>query len=129
MPSFRIKYRVKGAASYAFKLIENVADDIAATARFDKIMEKFPRLEVLILDVEEMTPAVWYRHELACHDWHYNYSDDHNVWKRGRAHMERIKSLRARAIESGEITEAEADDLWNSAAPVGHGLQALRKPE
>ena len=46
---------------------------------------------------------------LASHDWHYNYSDDHNVYRRGRDHaisieaeLDRLKTL-GLEVEAAEL--------------------------
>jgi hypothetical protein len=39
--------------------------------------------------------------ELGCHDWTYEYSDDHGVWRAGSAHEKRIKEMVKDAYAEG----------------------------
>lgn len=43
------------------------------------------------------------------HDWHYDYSDDHNVWRKGREERLRLEDARRQHDRSGA--------LWNQYAP------------
>lgn len=37
-----------------------------------------------------------YFDELSNHDWYYDYSDDHSVWKRGSANRDRLMNTAAK---------------------------------
>jgi hypothetical protein len=43
-------------------------------------------------DVEDVSIEEYY-HMLERHDWFYNYSDDHRVWKAGAAATERLIAI------------------------------------
>lgn len=45
------------------------------------------------------------------HDWYYNYSDDHNVWKRGETRSELIREAMLICEDLGY--EQEAKELWS----------------
>lgn len=48
------------------------------------------------------------------HDWHYNYSDDYRVWRRGADEIDAIYRMLKELDESGLGDEARA--LYNKAA-------------
>lgn len=57
-----------------------------------------------------------YRTMLREHDWSFEYSDDHRVWRLGRLAQEQLEFLQR---------ELDADfAIWNSLAPEGY----RRKP-
>ena len=57
-----------------------------------------------------------YRTMLREHDWSFEYSDDHRVWRLGRLAQEQLEFLQR---------ELDADfAIWNSIAPEGY----RRKP-
>jgi len=49
-----------------------------------------------------------YREKLKKHDWTYEYSDSHEVWRRGQAERRELVNLQLRLDPKGEI--------WNSIA-------------
>lgn len=49
--------------------------------------------------------------QLKCHDWYYQYSDDHRVWCGGEAHWRKIKGL----IEKVPVDKVK--ELWAKYAP------------
>ncbi len=49
-----------------------------------------------------------YEAALKKHDWTYDYSDDHSVWKRGQAEQKRLEALQSRIDPTKEI--------WNKYA-------------
>lgn len=51
-----------------------------------------------------------FKRALSSHDWYYDYSDDHTVWRRGRDSASRIQQLRHQLEQSG--MKAEADTLY-----------------
>lgn len=62
-----------------------------------------------------------YRKLLKSHDWYYDYSDDHSVWKRGVAARDRLTGLRKQLDTDGSI--------WNEYAPEGYKVQPVpQKP-
>ena len=58
-----------------------------------------------------MNPELVTLDRLLCwHDWHYNYSDDHSVYRRGRDHATSIEAELDRLRTLG--LEVEATDLY-----------------
>lgn len=55
---------------------------------------------------EEMSK---YIHALQAHDWTFEYSEDQQVWARGRASLAALQSMRATLDPSGRV--------WNQHAP------------
>lgn len=51
-----------------------------------------------------------YRQLLRSHDWSYDYSDDHRVWKRGQTQRDELESL-AKSFDPDY-------KIWNSIAPL-----------
>jgi hypothetical protein len=58
---------------------------------------------------------------LACllqfHDWHFNYSDDHSVWKRGMTERDNINQEQRRLLTLGLVTTEEILELTHKYAP------------
>lgn len=50
---------------------------------------------------------------LAGHDWYYDYSDDHSVWRKGSQSERELKDF----IKSSGIDQDAAQTLWQSFAP------------
>jgi hypothetical protein len=44
---------------------------------------------------------------LAFHDWHYEYSDDHSAWNRGRRESEAIQAEKNRLARECLATQEE----------------------
>lgn len=44
-----------------------------------------------------------YEADLKKHDWFYNFSDDHAVYKRGQAEQKRLEALREKLDPNREI--------------------------
>ncbi len=55
-----------------------------------------------------------YAHALARHDWGYEYSEDHRVWKTGQAQRALLHKARLAHDPDGH--------LWNQHAPTGHKI-------
>lgn len=53
--------------------------------------------------------------ELKCHDWYFDYSDDHRVWKNGQAHRDKIRGMMSQ-LKKDHPEEVKA--LWNKYAPA-----------
>ena len=45
---------------------------------------------------------------LAFHDWHYEYSDDHSAWNRGRRERDAIQAEAKRLKDLGHVDEVNA---------------------
>jgi len=58
-----------------------------------------------------LTPEEQARHLLCQHDWYYMMSDDHGVWAKGQAHMDRIY------IALSVLPKEKANELWDEYAP------------
>ena len=54
---------------------------------------------------------------LQFHDWYYDYSDDHRVWKRGTAERDAINQEQKRLISNGLATVEEVQELTQKYAP------------
>ena len=54
---------------------------------------------------------------LQFHDWQYEFSDDHRVWKRGVAERDSINQEQKRLITSGLATVEEVQELTQKYAP------------
>lgn len=50
-----------------------------------------------------MTELEQYEADLKKHDWFYNFSDDHSVYKRGQAEQKRLEALREKLDPNREI--------------------------
>ena len=64
-------------------------------------------------------PLVNLERLLQFHDWHYEFSDDHSVWKRGVAERDAINQEQKRLIDSGLATVEEVQELTQKYAPKG----------
>jgi len=56
---------------------------------------------------------------LLSHDWHYEFSDDHRVWKQGRDERDAINQEQKRLINSGLSTVEEIQELTQKYTPKG----------
>jgi len=56
---------------------------------------------------------------LRSHDWYFDYSDDHSVWKQGMAERSAINTEQKRLIDSGLATVEEVQELTQKYAPKG----------
>jgi len=54
---------------------------------------------------------------LRSHDWYFDYSDDHSVWKKGMAERSAINTEQKRLIDSGLATVEEVQELTQKYAP------------
>ena len=54
---------------------------------------------------------------LQFHDWYFDYSDDHSVWKKGMAERSAINQEQKRLINNGLATEEEVQELTQKYAP------------
>ena len=56
---------------------------------------------------------------LARHDWFYEYSDDHSVWRRGQAQMDAINEEQRRLIHVVKVPLEEVLELNEKHRPPG----------
>lgn len=56
-----------------------------------------------------------FEHRLAHHDWYFDYSDDHRVWKAGQRASEELTALKYRLEEAGY--DAQVHALWKKYCP------------
>ena len=56
---------------------------------------------------------------LKSHDWSYEFSDDHRVWKRGTDERNAINQEQKRLISTGLATVEEVQELTQKYAPKG----------
>ena len=54
---------------------------------------------------------------LSAHDWHHEFSDDHQVWQRGWRALEDIRVEQRRLVVLGLATQEQVQDLYNLYAP------------
>ena len=54
---------------------------------------------------------------LQFHDWQYEFSDDHRVWKRGVAERDSINQEQKRLIDSKLATVEEVQELTDKYRP------------
>jgi hypothetical protein len=52
--------------------------------------------------------------ELARHDWFFDYSDDHSVWRRGRDHLDLIHATAKLSPEHNELFAEYARAAFNN---------------
>lgn len=60
-----------------------------------------------------------YRKLLRSHDWYYDYSDDHRVWKRGVEERDTLNGMRRQIDPEGTI--------WNEIAPDNYKVKPMPK--
>lgn len=51
---------------------------------------------------------------LKTHDWYYEMSDDHRIWKKGSAELKNIHNL------IKQVGKKDSEYLWNKYLPKGH---------
>ena len=56
---------------------------------------------------------------LARHDWFYDYSDDHSVWRRGQAQLDAINEEQRRLIHVVKVPLEEVLELNEKHRPPG----------
>lgn len=56
---------------------------------------------------------------LARHDWFYEYSDDHSVWRRGQAQLDAINEEQRRLIHVVKVPLEEVMALTEKHRPPG----------
>ena len=56
---------------------------------------------------------------LQFHDWQYEFSDDHRVWKRGVAERDNVNQEQKRLISNRLATVEEIQELTQKYAPKG----------
>ena len=56
---------------------------------------------------------------LARHDWFYEYSDDHSVWRRGQAQLDAINEEQRRLIHVVKVPLEEVLELNEKHRPPG----------
>ena len=56
---------------------------------------------------------------LARHDWYYQYSDDHSVWKRGQREHDAIGEEQRRLIHEVKVPVEEVMALTDKYRPKG----------
>ena len=64
-------------------------------------------------------PLVVLEKLLKSHDWYFDYSDDHSVWKKGMAQRDAINQEQKRLISNGLATVEEVQELTQKYTPKG----------
>jgi len=54
---------------------------------------------------------------LQAHDWTYEFSDDHSVWKKGMTERSAINQEQKRLVELGLATTEEVQELTQKYVP------------
>ena len=65
-----------------------------------------------------LTPLQQYEADLRHHDWSYEYSDDFEVYRRGRRELVLIKRKQIKLDPDAKI--------WNSIAPIGYHIRSFK---
>ena len=52
---------------------------------------------------------------LANHDWYYQYSDDHRVWRNGQSNFDRIRMLSKESPEHTKLLEEYSSYVFRDA--------------
>ena len=53
-----------------------------------------------------------YIYKLKTHDWYYEYSDDHSVWKRGEAEKDQLRRLQEEIDNDYKVWNEYAPDMF-----------------
>ena len=56
---------------------------------------------------------------LSKHDWHYEHSDAHNVYTKGRDSLERLNQIAAQSEEYRELMKQFQASVMSRSAPPG----------
>ena len=103
-----LRTRVVNALIEAYRKDDN--SPIRATYRFPYQFDQvFDRWEASV-----QTPMDELQERLAGHDWYFDRSDDHSVWTRGKANLDRIRFLvrtlgpEAQALYDGAMAKKTA---------------------
>jgi len=62
-------------------------------------------------------PLVILEKLLQTHDWYFDYSDDHSVWKKGMTERSAINQEQKRLVELGLATTEEVQELTQKYVP------------
>jgi len=63
-------------------------------------------------------PLVILEKLLQTHDWYFDYSDDHSVWKKGMTERSAINQEQKRLVELGLATTEEVQELTQKYVPI-----------
>jgi hypothetical protein len=72
-------------------------------------------LSSLVSPVKPIETLEQFEQALINHDWFYQYSDDHRVWRAGEAAIERIRSAMSSLQNAGFADQVSA--LWELHCP------------
>lgn len=67
-----------------------------------------------MIKIEELFTT--FENLLKCHDWLFDFADDHSVWSRGHSERERLRSI---ALTLGKEDAERVSNLWNALCPDG----------
>lgn len=73
-----------------------------------------------------MTDLQSYYDELANHDWFYEYSDDHSVWRKGSSAQTQLRAKSNKAPEHLSLYNAWSSYMFSGDA---FGTEKQPKPE
>lgn len=66
-----------------------------------------------------------YIKRLQSHDWYYEYSDDHSVWRRGQAERDQLRGQQRSLDPDGEIWNTHAPDMFKITPPAPKPITLL----
>ncbi len=70
-------------------------------------------------------PEENYRKLLKSHDWYYDFSDDHSVWKRGSSERSTLSGLRRQLDPDSTIWNEYAPDMFKAKPPEPKNIPIL----
>lgn len=56
-----------------------------------------------------------YYDKLEHHDWTFEYTEDYNVWRRGRTQLDTLHGLAAKHPDFDQLFRTYADHIWRGA--------------
>lgn len=85
----------------------------------------FQQILGLYVEPREPIEVACYRAALERHDWHFEFSDDHSVYERGRAERKSLDSMRNMIDRNGAIWNEYAPKDMQVSAPITPSLNSI----
>jgi hypothetical protein len=67
-----------------------------------------------------------FSNDLEYHDWFYDFSDDHSVWKKGFNARKQLENVASTLVKTKQATPKEVSTLWNFYAPEQYKINEDR---
>jgi len=67
-----------------------------------------------------------FSNDLEYHDWFYDFSDDHSVWKKGFNARKQLENVALTLVKTKQATPKEVSILWNFYAPKRYKINEDR---